>query len=57
MSSEQNTKSDAVDRSRLSQDQSASVGSPDDDKTRAISRQQRSDAAKRGWVTRKKRKP
>jgi len=53
---EQTYKAGSSDRSSGFADKS-SPDSSSAEKSRAISREQRSEAAKRGWVTRKKRKP
>lgn len=57
MAGEQNSKTEATDRGGPSTDQTAQDSSSIPEKSRAVARAQRSEAAKRGWVTRKKRKP
>lgn len=57
MSAENNPKSETANRPRSSSDNTALGESGNTDKNPSISREQRSEAAKRGWITRKKRKP
>jgi len=57
MAGEQNSKTEATGSGVPSSDQTSQSNSAIPEKSRAVAREQRSEAAKRGWVTRKKRKP